>query len=144
MEDVDYELRVAVIAKLQGNVTWQGQPVPVRGEFVNSSLPHPYIYIPTQSMSNDSAKQYFASDNNINIEVVTRSETGLDLPAQLDNISNQVMQLLAVKDQIDMPQPDGLGMVDFQFVSSQRLRDYDWVYMYLRKILIFNALVDEG
>lgn len=144
MIDVDYELRVAVIAKLQGNVTWSGSAVPVRGEFVNSSLPHPYIYIPTQSMSNDSAKQYFASDNNINIEVVTRSETGLDLPAQLDSISKQVMQLLAVKDQIDMPQPDGLGMVDFQFVSSQRLRDYDGVYMYLRKILIFNALVDEG
>lgn len=144
MIDVDYELRVAVIGKLQGSVTWDGQPVPVRGEFVNSSLPHPYIYIPTQSMSNDSAKQYFATDNNINIEVVTRSETGLDLPAQLDNISKQVMQLLAVKDQIDMPQPMGLGMVDFQFVSSQRLRDYDGVYMYLRKILIFNALVDEG
>lgn len=144
MIDVDYELRVAVIAKLQGNVTWEGQAVPVRGEFVNSSLPHPYIYIPTQSMQNDSAKQYFASDNNINIEIVTRSETGLDLPAQVDNISNQVMQLLAVKDQIDMPQPAGLGMVDFQFVSSQRLRDYDGVYMYLRKILIFNALVDEG
>lgn len=144
MIDVDYELRVAVIGKLQGNVTWGGQPVPVRGEFVNSSLPHPYIYIPTQSMSNDSAKQYFATDNNINIEVVTRSETGLDLPAQLDSISNQVMQLLAVKDQADMPQPDGLGMVDFQFVSSQRLRDYDGVFMYLRKILIFNALVDEG
>ena len=144
MIDVDYELRVAVIAKLQGNVTWQGQDVPVRGEFVNSSLPHPYIYIPTQSMSNDSAKQYFASDNNINIEIVTRSETGLDLPAQLDNISNQVMSILSVKDQVDMPQPSGLGMVDFQFVSSQRLRDYDGVYMYLRKILIFNSLVDEG
>lgn len=144
MIDVDYELRVAVIGKLQGNVTWEGQVVPVRGEFVNSSLPHPYIYIPTQSMSNDSAKQYFATDNNINIEVVTRSETGLDLPAQLDNINKQVMQLLAVKDQIDMPQPSGLGMVDFEFVSSQRLRDYDGVYMYLRKILIFNALVDEG
>src|SRR5690606_2405782 len=128
-------LRVAVIAKLQGNVTWQGQPVPVRGEFVNTDITHPYIYIPTQSMRNDSAKQYFASDNTINIEVVTRSETGLDLPAQLDNISKQVMSILAVKDQIDRPQPDGLGMVDFQFVSSQRLRDFDDVYRYLRKIL---------
>lgn len=144
MEDVDYELRVAVIAKLQGNVTWQGQSVPVRGEFVNATLSHPYIYIPTQSMQNDSAKQYFATDNTINIEVVTRSETGLDLPAQLDNISNQVMQLLAVKNQVDMPQPAGLGMVDFQFQSSQRLRDFDETYRYLRKILIFNALVDEG
>src|SRR5690606_5251892 len=131
MIDVDYELRVAVIAKLQGNVTWQGQPVPVRGEFVNSDLTHPYIYIPTQSMLNDSAKQYLSTDNNINVEIVTRSETGLDLPAQLDNISKQVMTLLAVKDQIDMPQPDGLGMVDFQFVSSQRLRDFDDVYRYL-------------
>lgn len=144
MQDVDYELRVAVIAKLQGNVTWQGQAVPVRGEFVNTDLPTPYIYIPSQSMQNDSAKQYFATDNTINVEIVTRSETGLDLPAQLDDISNQVMQLLSVKDQADMPQPAGLGMVDFQFVSSQRLRDYDGVYMYLRKILIFNALVDEG
>lgn len=144
MIDVDYELRVAVIAKLQGNVTWQGQPVPVRGEFVNTDLPHPYIYIPSQSMQNDSAKQYFATDNTIHVEIVTRSETGLDLPAQLDNISKQVMALLAVKDQIDMPQPSGFGMVDFEFVSSQRLRDYDGVYMYLRKILIFNALVDEG
>ena len=144
MIDVDYELRVAVIAKLQGNVTWAGSPVPVRGEFVNTDLPTPYIYIPTQSMQNDSAKQYFATDNNINIEIVTRSETGLELPAQLDNISNQVMQLLAVKNQIDMPQPDGLGMVDFQFVSSQRLRDFDDVYRYLRKVLIFNALIDEG
>lgn len=144
MIDVDYELRVAVIAKLQGNVTWDGQPVPVRGEFVNTTLPHPYIYIPTQSMSNDSAKQYFATDNSINVEIVTRSKDGLDLPAQLDNISKQVMAILAVKDQIDMPQPDGLDMVDFQFVSSQRLRDYDGVFRYLRKILIFNALVDEG
>lgn len=144
MIDVDYKLRVAVIAKLQGAVTWQGQPVPVRGEFVNASLGHPYIYIPTQLMRNDSAKDYFSSDNTINIEVVTRSETGLDLPAQCDNISNQVMQILAVKDQIDMPQPDGLGMVDFEFESSQRLRDYDGVFSYLRKVLIFNALIDEG
>ena len=144
MQDVDYKLRVAVIAKLQGQVTWQGQDVPVRGEFVNTTLTHPYIYIPTQSMLNDSAKQYFATDNTINIEIVTRSETGLDLPAQLDNISNQVMQLLAVKNKVDMPQPDGLGMVDFQFVSSTRLRAFDSVYRYLRKVLIFNALVDEG
>ena len=144
MIDVDYKLRVAVIAKLQGNVTWSGSPVPVRGEFVNTNLRHPYIYIPTQSMQNDSAKQYFATDNTINIEVVTRSETGLDLPAQLDDISNQVMQLLSVKNQSDMPQPDGLGMVDFTFESSQRLRDFDDVYRYLRKVLIFTALIDEG
>lgn len=137
-------MRVAVIAKLQGNVTWQGQDVPVRGEFVNTTMTHPYIYIPTQSMRNDSAKQYFASDNQINIEVVTRSETGLDLPPQLDDISNQVLQLLAVKNQSDMPQPDGLGMVDFTFQSSQRLRDFDDVYRYLRKVLIFTALIDEG
>lgn len=143
MKDVTLEVRTAVVQKLQGEILYNGQPVPVRGGRVNTTIIPPYIYVPTQSSLSNSGKDYFSTDHTVTVEVVFRSETGTEQNV-VDDLANQVCEVLAPMRQIDMPQPETLGMVDFTLTSINQLVDYDDTYTYLRKILVFETLVDEG
>ena len=143
MRDPSAALRTAIVQNLQGQILHGGQAVPVWASRVPTHVNPPYIYVPSQQVINDSAKDYFATNSTVTVEVVYRSETGVE-QSEVDNLSDQVLQILAAKDQIDMPHPSGFHTVDFTLVSVNQLVDYDDEYTYLRKVLVFDALIDEG
>lgn len=143
MIDVNNAIRTAVVQKLRNNVTLEGTVVRVYARVAPVSSGGNYIYVPMQSSENDSAKQYFSTDNTMDIECVYRSVDGTNINP-LDSMVGQVLNILAVKNQSDMPQPVGLGLTDFRFVRKTELIDYDGTYTILRAILTFEALIDEG
>lgn len=141
MKTVDYKVRVGIVNKLRGNVMLNGSAIPVRSRVVTSSTPGTYIYMPRQSSDNGSSKQYFSTDHSIDIEIVHRSVDGA-YSTEIDSLTNQVLEILAQKDMIDMPDIDGL--VDFEYVRSTQLNDYGATYTILRNILTFELIIDEG
>src|SRR5690606_8983599 len=140
MKDVSSALRTAIIAKLRNNVTVDGVVIPIRAK-VNATSASNYIYFPTQNTDNNSAKGYFSTDQTIEIECVYRNNDGNS--SGLDSMVNQVMQLIVKHNQIDMPQPNGFGMIDFNFISKTELTDIDDVGYIFRAVLRFEALTDE-
>ncbi|MCY4781708.1 hypothetical protein ORI89_18805 [Sphingobacterium sp. UT-1RO-CII-1] len=143
MKDVTRAVRTAVVSKLRDKVTLDGNIVKVYGTIAPVSNAGTYIYTPMQSSADGSAKDYFSTDHAIDVEVVYCSEDGTD-SNPLDDMVEQVMDILAVKHQIDMPQTEGVTMVDFEFVRSTSLIDYGGTYTILRRVLSFNCIVDEG
>ncbi len=143
MKDVTSALRIAVIAKLRNNVSVDGSVVRVLGRTVPPSVGGTYIYLPTLSTDNESAKQYFSTDNTLTVECVYRNISDEYNSSGLDIMVDKVLQLLARQFQIDMPQPTGFGLVDFGYVSKNELVDYDGVGVFYRAVLTFEALIDE-
>lgn len=143
MKDVTSSVRTAYIAKLNGNVLYNAVPVKVYGRRVPTNATIPYIYIPSQSSINDSTKTCFTTNHNVDVEVVWRSETGMEQNI-LDDLSNQVQVILAPKLVPDCPQPVGFVNVGTKFERSTELTDYDGTYTYLRKILTFSNIIYEG
>lgn len=142
MKDITLPLRVAIVAKLRNNVSLSGNAVKVYGRTVPSNASGTYIYIPTQNSRNGSAKGYFSTEQTVNIEIVYRDTDGANSDP-LDIMTNQVLEIMAVSYPIDMPQPSGFGIVDFEFRSSNTLDDFDGVNWVYRRILTFEAIVDE-
>lgn len=143
MKDVTGAIRTAVVSKLRNNITLDGSAVKIYARVAPVGNSGNYIYIPRQSSTNDSSKQYFSTEHSMDIEVVHRSEDGTYVNP-LEVMVNQVMQILDVKFQKDMPQPIGFGLVDFVFVRRNELIDYDGTYTIMRVVLTFEAIIDEG
>lgn len=126
---------------LQG-ITLDSTPVSVWGKVVPPSVEPPYIYIPTQSSTDDSAKDTFLTDNSFNIEVVAKSIGGGN-SSDTELISDQVKQKLYGLPSM-YPDVPGFGIVWIKFESDTEINDYvngAWLF---RKILTFSAKVQEG
>lgn len=143
MKDVSLSVRTAYIAKLKGFVKYNGVSVEIYGKRVPDNAKLPYIYFPNQNSSNDSSKTCFCTNHTVNVEVVWRSDTGMEQNI-LEDLSNQIMTLIATMKVEDNPQPVGFINVGTSFDSSNELIDYDGTFTYLRKILIFNNIIYEG
>lgn len=141
MKDVTSAIRTAVIAKLRNNVMVDGEIVRVVARVAPSTNNGKYIYFPTQDSDNASAKQFFSTDHTMTIECVYRNDDGNN--SGLELMVNQVLQLLGVHNQVDMPQPIGFHLVDFVFVRKNELIDIDGVGYVFRSILTFEAIIDE-
>lgn len=144
MIDVTSRLRTAIIGKLRNNVRVDGSAVRVFGRIASTTSDGTYIYLPTLESRNGSGKQFFSTDSTVTVECVYRNVNDDLNSSGLDIMVYQVKGLLAVKSQSDMPQPDGLGMVDFEFVSKTELIDLDDLGPIYRAVLTFEAIIDEG
>lgn len=142
MKDVSYSLRVAYINKLKGFVKYKGVDVPIYGRRVPDEAQTPYIYIPNQNSVNISGKSCFTTDQSVDVEIVWRSETGMEQNV-LEDLSNQVMQLIAKMKLEDQPTPAGFLNMHTRFERSNELTDYDGAFTYLRKILTFSNMIYE-
>jgi hypothetical protein len=141
MKNKNAEIRTVTLSKLLGKIKIGTTVLKGYAKFPAVSNTGTYYYIPTQSRDNASSKQYFSSDNTLHIEIVYRSVDGTDFNV-LDDIEDQVMQILVVKNMVDMPQIEGI--VDFDYLGSEDLTDHDGTYVILRRVLRFEVSVDEG
>ena len=143
MKDPAAQVRIGYKVKLDGQVLHNSVPIKVYGRRVPTNAVTPYIYFPRQNGVDAGDKTSFSSHHEIDVEVVFRSDTGMEQDI-LDNISNQIMQIIARMRVEDCPQFSGFVNVGTTFVRSTELTDYDNTFTYLRKILTFNNIIYEG
>ena len=141
MKLLDTAVRTAITNKLRDHVILNSQAVPVYSRIVATPGPDTYINISSQSNTNGSDKQYFSIDHRVTIEIVHHWEEEADAIV-IDELTNQVMELLVVKEQKNMP--DVTGLIDFQFVSAAQINEIDETPVILKNILTFEAMIDEG
>lgn len=143
MKDPAEQVRIGYKAKLDGNVTYNGTPIKWHGRRVPGNAVMPYGYFPRQRNINDSTKTSFSVNHEIDVEIVWRSETGMEQNI-LDDLSNQTMELIATMKVEDCPQFTGFKNVGTKFERDGELTDYDGTYTYLRKIITFSNIIYEG
>ncbi|WP_343321416.1 hypothetical protein [Sphingobacterium multivorum] len=141
MKNKNAEIRTATLSKLLGKIKLGGVALKGYAKIPPVSNSGTYYYIPTQRRDNASSKQYFSTDNTLHVEIVYRSVDGTDFNV-LDDLEDQVLQILVVKNMVEMPQI--IGLVDFDYTGSEDLTDHDGTYTILRRILMFDVSVDEG
>lgn len=143
MKDPATAVRIGYKEKLDGNVIYDSIPLKVYGRRVPDNAIDPYIYFPRQNGINDGTKTSFVSNHEIDVEIVFRSTTGTQQDI-LDDLSNQVLQIIAQMKVENCPQFPGFVNVGTEWVRSTELTDYDNTYTYLRKILTFSNIIYEG
>lgn len=143
MKDPATSVRIGYKAKLDGNVILNGVPLKWYGRRVPKPAVTPYGYFPRQTGTNDGTKTSFVTNHEIDVEIVYASTTGTEQDI-LDDLSNQVLQIIAQMKVEDCPQFPGFINIGTKFERSMELTDYDNTYTYLRKILTFNNIIYEG
>lgn len=143
MKDPATAVRVGYKNKLDGQVVLDGVPIKWYGRRVPVNAVLPYGYFPRQNGTNDGSKVSFTTNHEIDVELVFASETGTQQD-KLDDMSNQVLQIIARMKVEDCPQFPGFVNVGTTFLRSIELTDYNGTYTYLRKIITFNNIIYEG
>jgi|SRR6187402_3891192 len=143
MKDPATSVRIGYKAKLDGNVLYKGHPIKWYGRRVPNGAITPYGYFPRQNGVNDGTKTSFVTSHEIDVEIVLGTDTGTE-QNDLDDLSNQTLQIIARMRVQDCPQFPGFVNVGTKFERSTEITDYDNTYTYLRKILTFSNIIYEG
>ena len=93
MKDVSDTLYSALYSSLNGNISYQGETIPVF-ELLPQSAQNDYIYLAELNLNEASAKDRFMQNGYINIHIISRLDGDAGSYKKLDNICNQVKGLL--------------------------------------------------
>jgi len=142
MKDVSNVLYSALFSSLNGNITYQGQTIPVF-ELVPQSAQNDYIYLADLNLSESSAKDRFMQNGYINIQIITRLQHDGSSNVKLDNICNQVKQ--ALKPTITAVPSLSPNFNCTFFYLENDIKDYSLedVEQVTRRILRFRIEVEE-
>ncbi len=142
MKDPATSVRAGYKDKLDGQVRLDGVPIKWYGRRVPKTAVTPYGYFPRQNGVNDGTKTSFTTNHEIDVEIVYASTTGTEQDI-LDDLSNQVLEIVAQMEVANCPQFTGFVNVGTKFERSTELTDYDNTFTYLRKILTFSNIIYE-
>lgn len=143
MKDCSNNIRTQYLSILNGNITYNGQNVPVYGDDTFDTVPQLYIIIGdiTETASNNN--QQFVTEADVIIDIFSEQYMTRD-NAIVDNIANQILTLLiptsGIKD---------IGDTDFQIFAKARtgsryLAVNDGQNYVARKILtITNTIIQK-
>ena len=93
MKDVNDKLYSAIFTLLSGNVSYDGNQIPVYS-VVPQDVQNDYIYIADNNINEDETKDRFIQNGYINIQVVTRYDHGGFSDKKLNSVAAQVKDLL--------------------------------------------------
>lgn len=137
MKDCSNNIRVQYLSILNGNISYNGQNVPVYGDDTFQTVPQNYVIIGDITESATNNNQQFVTEADVVIDIFSEQYMTRD-NSIVDNIANQILTLLipttGIKD---------IGDSDFQIfakarTSSRYLAVNDGQNYIARKILIIN------
>lgn len=137
MKDCSNNIRTQYLSILNGNISYNGQNVPVYGDDTFETVPQNYVIIGDITESANNNNQQFETDADVVIDIFSEQYMTRD-NSIVDNIANQILTLLipttGIKD---------IGDSDFQIyakarTSSRYLAVNDGQNYIARKILVIN------
>ena len=141
MKDVGYSLRKAYYTKLNNAVTVNGNYVPVYDNVVDTAN-YPYIQISNISVVDESTKSNFNSNCVVTVQVFTGTDATSYSKSEVDNISNQVMQLLINRSSLPDASPD-FKVITNQLESSSYLESQYQGFYEVRKVIRIRNIVEQ-
>lgn len=136
----DLQLRTAYYTLLNGNVTFDGSPVPVY-DVVPPKAAYPFIRLSTQNNSENPVKGLNDFNSTMIVDIATHFAGGFGGKRQSDLISEQVYNLV-------MTARHSLSMTNFYNIdtnlsSSGSFDEGDGKFLIFRKILTFTHILSE-
>ena len=107
MLDTSSAIRDRIVATLNGNLTYNGQNVPVYAEARVGTNPKNYVIVGTIEESVEYNNNKFFTIADVNVEILCEQYKRSDM-SQVDNISSQILTLL-------LPTPSGINIGDANF-----------------------------
>lgn len=142
MKEVALPVRTAYLLAMRGNIMLNGSPVAVYGKILPPDVPYPYVYIPSQRSNNDYSKDSISIEHMVNVEAAVKSMNGSN-QNELDIITSQVKEILAVIDHIDMVKFGvDFWSVDVELEDDQDLEDYMDDGIVLRRVMTFKNTIE--
>jgi len=142
MKDSSNSVRTIYVNALNGNLSYNGQNVPVYGQDPFRTLPKNYVII--SSITENAANTNNSFQNIVSVDIDIFSEQyRINDPALVDNIAGQILNIL-------IPNPGIIGFSDTDFIVYPLAR-INSVYLPLqngddfvaRKIITINNLVNQ-
>jgi hypothetical protein len=128
MRDVGTAVRKAIFTAINGNVLWEGAPVPVVDEKLDRLISETdlYILIDTQSETQLNVKCHYATSVNLTLRIVQKRQA-TNSKTVVENVVNQIMQILKptkIATGFTLPDPFKLSLftissAEYQFSAEQ-------------------------
>lgn len=141
MKDVGYSLRKAYYTKLNNAVTINGNYVAVYDN-VSDTASYPYIQISNISVVDESTKSNFNNNCVVTVQVFTGTDGTNYSKQDVDNISNQVMQLLIDRSSLPNAAPDFKVITNSLESTSYIESQYQGFYE-VRKVIRIRNIVEQ-
>jgi hypothetical protein len=142
MKDTSNSIRVIYVNALNGNLSYNGQDVPVYGQTPFRTTPKNYVVISSITESANNNNQYFGNFVDVVIEIFSEQYRVYD-NGVVDNISSQILNILIPDTAVD-------GFSDTDFVvyptartSSSYLPLQNGDNFVARKIITLSNLVNQ-
>lgn len=119
MRDTTSVFADAVYNALNGNVTYNGEVIPVYDEKVKTGQqPELYILFSTQQETNDNTFETFMTDSILDIEICYRKGSEVSKRV-LSRVANSMLEILFPTPQTEgITQPSGFEIQLFEFAGS--------------------------
>ena len=142
MKDASNNIRVIYVNALNGNLTYNGQDVPVYGQTPFKTPPKNYVVISSIIEVANNNNQYFGNSVDVVIDIFSEQYRVYD-NAVVDNIAGQILNILIPDTAVD-------GFSDTDFVvyptartSSNYLPLQNGENFVARKIITISNLVNQ-
>lgn len=142
MLDCSNNVRTIYVNALNGNITFNGQDVPVYGQVAFRTMPKYYIIISGINEVSDNTNDSFGNNVEVTIDINAQQYREY-LNSVVDSIASQILNIL-----IPDPKVDGFSDTDFfvypiQRTSSLYLPVQDGENFIARKIITISNLVQQ-
>lgn len=142
MKDASNNIRVIYVNALNGNLSYNGQDVPVYGQTPYRTTPKNYVVISSITETANNNNQYFGNSVDVVIDIFSEQYRIYD-NAIVDNIAGQILNILIPDTAVD-------GFSDTDFVvyptartSSNYLPLQNGENFVARKIITISNLVNQ-
>ena len=142
MIDPANSVRSIYLARLNGNISYNGKNVPVYGQLPFNTPPQMFVVIGNITEVSDNTNHSFGNDVDVVIDIYSEQYMVYD-NSIVDNIASQVLNLL-------IPTTNVNGFSDANFIvyptgrsSSRYLSEVDGQNFFARKIITISNLVNQ-
>lgn len=141
MRDLSKQVRGYVYGVLNGNITFDSSSVPVVAKPTERTT-YPFIQVMGTAFTDDGTKDAFAGVYQLEVRVNTRYRLGFGGQDDADDISNDVLEEIRVRNATDTFNNEDC-MYIFKQTNQRWEEDDDGKFDYHTKVLTFEAYVTE-
>lgn len=142
--ELSLSLRTAFYTALNGNITSNGQPVPIYDVFAVPEQPqYPYILLSSQTAIQRNVQRCKVYDASLLIDIVTGSTDPIGRQ-QSEEIAGQIEDIVIPTDFTDLAAPGGYVIGDTWREQDFEDTNKNDIYYIYRKLIRYNFIISKS
>ena len=142
--ELSLSLRTAFYDALNGNITSNGQPVPIYDVFAIPEQPkYPYILLSSQTATQRNVQRCKVYDASLLVDIVTGSTDPIGRE-QSEEIAGQIEDIVIPSDFTDLIAPGGYVIGDTWREQDFEDTNKNDIYYIYRKLIRYNFIISKS